>query len=253
MKNSFSFLAAFCVLIFALFCGSTTAIAQQATARVVRADINGNQFHMYLDHDSLQSLIDRTMGAMDANGNGTLLQWADALTNGNNPGMNVNYNGFSVFGIDSLTSTGLLTADSLILHKDAAITGKLSLGDSLAVAGAAALDSTLSIAGYTRVNDSLYVQKDATFASTVHVTDSLVVAGGTDLNGTLDVTGATGVDGDLDVNTDKFNVASATGNTAIAGTLDVTGDASVSTFDSSGETFIGNRRRNRTRWLQQEL
>ena len=94
--------------------------------------------------------------------------------------MNVNYNGFSVFGIDSLTSTGLLTADSLILHKDAAITGKLSLGDSLAVAGAAALDSTLSVAGFTRINDSLYVQMDANFASSVHVTDSLVVAGNMD-------------------------------------------------------------------------
>ena len=119
MKNSFSFLAAFCVLIFALFCGSTTATAQQATAQIIRADVNGNQIHMYLDHDSLQSLINRTMSAMDANEDGALLEWSDALTNGNNPGMNVNYNGFSVFGIDSLTSTGLLTADSLILHKDA--------------------------------------------------------------------------------------------------------------------------------------
>ena len=44
----------------------------------------------------------------------------------------------------------------------------------------------------------------------------------TTLSSTLDVTGATGIDGDFDINTNKFTVASATGNTAVAGTLDVT-------------------------------
>ena len=138
MKNFFSFLGASCVLSLTLFCGSTTATAQQATARVLHADINGNQIHMYLDHDSLQSLINRTMAAMDTNEDGSLLEWNDVLTNGNNPGINVNYNGFSVYGIDSLTSTGLLTADSLKLLKDAEIAKKLNVGDSLVVAGAAA-------------------------------------------------------------------------------------------------------------------
>lgn len=45
---------------------------------------------------------------------------------------------------------------------------------------------------------------------------------------TLAVTGATGIDGDFDINTDKFTVASASGNTAIAGTLGVTGAATLS-------------------------
>lgn len=92
MKRLFSFLVASCVLTLALFCGSTTATVKQATAGVLRADINGNQIHMYLDHDSLQSLINRTMGAMDTNENGSLFEWNDVLINGNNPGMNVNYN-----------------------------------------------------------------------------------------------------------------------------------------------------------------
>ena len=178
---------------------------------------------------------------MDANENGELLEWNDVLTNANNPGMNVNYSGFSVYGIDSLTSTGLLTADSLKLLKDAEIAKKLILGDSLVVAGAAALDSTLRVAGFTRINDSLYVQMDASFASTVHVTDSLVVAGNTDLNGTMDVSGATGVDGNFDVATNKFTVDAATGNTAVAGTLGATGATTLSsTLGVTGATTLSS-------------
>jgi hypothetical protein len=356
MKNLFSFLWSLTPLAILLSLSVTSVTGQ---VQVVRADINGNKIHMYLDHDSLQSFVNQTASfidgsatAMDANDNGTDLEWVDVLTNGNNPGMNVNYNGFSVFGIDSLTSTGVITADSLILTKDADITGKLSLGDSLVVAGAAALDSTLSVAGYTRVNDSLYVAKAALFAADVTVNgaflasvvdfdvvadsinieadtiftranfiveetdftwgvaDSLIdlhggfaylrlsdsthatyntdvlseimmsaeeivltadsvkflstievysataldsslsVAGVTTLSdsligvtanfsGTFDVTGATGVDGDFDVNTDKFTVASATGNTAIAGTLDVTGVATLATVDINGGSIDG--------------
>jgi len=47
--------------------------------------------HMYLGHDSLQSVINRTMTALDASGNGELIEWTYVLTNGNTPGMNVNY------------------------------------------------------------------------------------------------------------------------------------------------------------------
>lgn len=46
---------------------------------------------MYLGHDSLQSVINRTMTALDASGNGELIEWTNVLTNGNTPGMNVNY------------------------------------------------------------------------------------------------------------------------------------------------------------------
>lgn len=58
---------------------------------------------------------------------------------------------------------------------------------------------------------------DATFASAVTVTDSASIGG------SLDVTGSAGINGNFDINTNKFTVASATGNTAIAGTLGVTG------------------------------
>ena len=213
MKNLISFLGR--ILPFAIV-GSlsiTTALAQQAQVQIVRADINGNQINMYLDHDSLQRFVNQAVGAMDADADGSLLEWSDVLTNGNNPEMNVNFSGYSVFGIDSLTSTGVLLADSLVLNKDAEITGKLILGDSLAVAGAAALDSTLSVAGYTRVNDSLYVLKAALFAADVSVGDSLLVIGAAALDSTLAVTGITTL-------SDSLVVA---GNSDLNGTLDVTG------------------------------
>ncbi len=53
-----------------------------------------------------------------------------------------------------------------------------------------------------------------------------------DLNGALDVSGvatlgSAAVTGNLTVNTDKFTVASGTGNTLVAGTLDVTGNSTL--------------------------
>ena len=140
MKSPFSFLLRLTPLaiLFSLSVASVTAQVQ-----VVRADINGNQIHMYLDHDSLQSFVNQvatfvgeSSDSFSSDGNDTDLEWSDVLANGNNPRRNVNYSGFSVFGIDSLTSTGVLIADSLILNKDADITGKLSVGDALVVAGA---------------------------------------------------------------------------------------------------------------------
>ena len=71
-------------------------------------------------------------------------------------------------------------------------------------------------------------------------TGNTTVAGNTAVAGTLDVTS------DLNVNTDKFTVASATGNTtvagntAVAGTLDVTSDLNVNTDKFTVASATGN-------------
>ena len=97
------------------------------------------------------------------------------------------------------------------------------------------------------VGDANVQFKDGFFDGTLN-TDVLTVDETTTLTGavtassTLDVTGATGIDGDFDINTNKFTVASATGNTAIAGTLAVTG-ASTLTGDvtaSGAMAITGN-------------
>ena len=50
----------------------------------------------------------------------------------------------------------------------------------------------------------------------------------------MDVTGNTGIDGDFDIATDKFTVASGTGNATVAGTLGVTGLTTTAGITASG-------------------
>ena len=94
-------------------------------------------------------------------------------------------------------------------------TNTLDVGSSGAQFKDGFFDGTLN-------TDILSVDESATIGTTLGVT------GATTLSNTLDVAGATGIDGDFDVATDKFTVASATGNTAVAGTLGVTGAATMS-------------------------
>ena len=94
-------------------------------------------------------------------------------------------------------------------------TNTLDLGSSGAQFKDGFFDGTLN-------TDILTVDESATVGTTLGVT------GATTLSSTLDVAGATGIDGDFDVATNKFTVASATGNTAVAGTLGVTGAATLS-------------------------
>jgi hypothetical protein len=94
-------------------------------------------------------------------------------------------------------------------------TNTLDVGSSGAQFKDGFFDGTLN-------TDILSVDESATIGTTLGVT------GATTLSSTLDVAGATGIDGDFDVATDKFTVASATGNTAVAGTLGVTGAATMS-------------------------
>ena len=189
---------------------SVAALAQSNVNNLVLSEQEGNEFHIYIDHRALDMFGDSVIVSLNSDGDSTWNTWKDVLTNGNSPGMDVNFDGWNAYGVDSLL-----------------------------VDGASKLDSTLEVDGYVRMNDSLYVAMYALFQAKLSVGDSLVVTGGTDLNSTLDVSGATGVDGNFDVATNKFTVDATTGNTSVAGTLGVTGAATLSSsLDVTGATGV---------------
>jgi hypothetical protein len=137
------------------------------------------------------------------------------------------------------------------------IAGNTSVGGTLGVTGETTLasaivsDLTATRLVYVGASGALVDSANLTFTgSELDLTGTLDVSGAGDIGGdfsvatnkftvasatgntavagTLAVTGATGIDGDFDINTNKFTVASATGNTQIAGTLGVTGAATLS-------------------------
>ena len=135
-------------------------LAQSDVNEIVRSQITGDDFHIFVDPHALELFGDSVITSLNSDGDETWNTWKDVLSNGNSPGMDVNFDGWNAYGIDSLL-----------------------------IQGAAKLDSTLEVDGYVRMNDGLYVAMYALFQSKLSIGDSLVVAGGTALNSTLDVAG----------------------------------------------------------------
>ena len=109
----------------------------------------------------------------------------------------------------------VLTANNTnaTFNNNVTIENDLDVDNNLNVDGAGVIDSTLSVGAL----------------ATLH---SLSVTNNGAVGGNLDVTGTGSVGGDFDVNTNKFTVASASGNTVVAGTL----GAGATTLASLGVT-----------------
>lgn len=112
-------------------------------------------------------------------------------------------------------ATILLTGNgaNATFNNNVTIENDLDVDNNLNVDGAGVIDSTLSVGAL----------------ATLH---SLSVTNNGAVGGNLDVTGTGSVGGDFDVNTNKFTVASASGNTVVAGTL----GAGATTLASLGVT-----------------
>jgi len=117
--------------------------------------------------------------------------------------------------ISSPTITGSISATDITISGNTTI-GDTS-GDSLTVN--ATVTSNLIFTDDTYDIGALGANRPRN----LYLSGSATIGGTTTMSGAVDITGALGVDGNFDVNTNKFTVASATGNTVIAGTLDVTG------------------------------
>ena len=114
-------------------------------------------------------------------------------------------------------------------------TSNVDIPGTLDVTGAVDFDSTLNVDSNATVSGTatlatVDINAGAIDGTTVGAASAstgaftTLSASGTTTTAAINASGAVGIDGDFDINTNKFTVASATGNTVIAGTLSVTGD-----------------------------
>ena len=125
--------------VFAICTGVTLGQTTIQSTAVVSERVNDKVFlslDLYALRGNLDSLFSQLSQVSTTSSGASSSTWGDVLGNGNNPERDVQFSGYDALGIEDLVATGTLTADSLILNKDAAISGDLN------VSGKSALDST---------------------------------------------------------------------------------------------------------------
>lgn len=156
------------------------------------------------------------------------------------------YFGGTVRADDLITTDDVTVGDDLSVAGDATVTGALTVNGNTDIGNAASdtltvtatIDSNLvpntdnardlGVVGTNEwrniyINGVAYLDEADIDGGNVDGTPIGANSASTGAFTTLAASGAAGIDGDFDINTNKFTVASATGNTAIAGTLAVTG------------------------------
>jgi len=201
-----------------------SASAQGDYQQPVTRQTSGGRVYTTLSSAQLQQSLDTLFARVNESPSGSSDQsWSSILSNGSNPGMDIDFNAYDITGLGSLTSTGTLAADSLTLNKDADITGRLS------VTNVASFGDSLSVSGYVTLADSLEVVKAVMVGQTLQVTgitalgDSLHVIGNVDFDALFHVDGAATFGSTLTVSgestlNDSLHVNSGA---EIAGTLTV--------------------------------
>ncbi|ARW57078.1 outer membrane protein [Synechococcus phage S-B64] len=127
---------------------------------------------------------------------------------------------------------------------DLAVAGGVGITQDVNIGGLVDIDSTLRVHSTSRFDDSMVIQGAS---KTLQLNNG---SGTTRIElqsttGNADFYGIVNITNDLNINTNKFNVASATGNTLIAGTLGVTGATTLTgaldlnnTLNVSGFTYL---------------
>lgn len=228
-------------------------VAQQTAVHQTTA---GDKVYLRVDGLSLRSNLDTLFSNIAGLGDEIEnLSWSDVLENGTTPGTDVDFFGYDATGLGQVTTTGTFTGDSLVLNKDAAITGRLN------VSSVTTLGDSLLVAGTVVLNDSLRVVSAVSMGSRLHVTgvtalgDSLHVVGNVDLDALFSVDGAATfgstvtVVGETTLN-DTLHVDAAAllsdsiyvgGNARLAGTVQADGATSLgSTLSVAGATTMSS-------------
>jgi hypothetical protein len=191
--------------------GSLTLVAQNQQAVVTT--LEGGKVFMQLGLPGLQADLDSLFSQSAAQSSSLQnLSWSDVLGLGTNPGVNVDFFGHTAHGLGHVTTTGTFTGDSLVLNKDATISGRLqvaqvayyndslrvaghtrlhgnlqvdgttNLGSSLSVTGNTSIGGDLAVAGETQLADTLHAQAPALFSDSVYVAGNMGIAGGLEVN-----------------------------------------------------------------------
>jgi uncharacterized protein (TIGR02145 family) len=111
-------------------------VASEAWAQstAVTQEQNGSKVYLKIDPQFLQSDLDSLFYKVNLlNASISNISWASALNNGATPGRNVDFFGFDALGLEDLTAAGTLSADSLVLLKDASIAGGLTVNQNVTI------------------------------------------------------------------------------------------------------------------------
>lgn len=129
---------------------------------------------------------------------------------------------------------------------DLVVAGGVGITQDVNIGGLLDVDGTLRVTSTSRFDDSIVLQGAS---KTLQLNNG---SGTTRIElqsttGNADFYGIVNITNDLNINTNKFNVASATGNTLIAGTLGVTGQTTLTgaldlnnTLNVSGHSYLEN-------------
>jgi hypothetical protein len=157
------------------------------------------------------------------------------------------YDATNTFEVFSGTDAGLIGGNLKLTTNtnstsnttgDLVVAGGAGIGQDVNIGGLLDVDSTLRVHSTSRFDDNMVIQGAS---KTLQLNNG---SGTTRIElqsttGNADFYGIVNITNDLNVNTNKFNVASATGNTLIAGTLGVTEATTLSnTLGVTGNTTL---------------
>ena len=172
------------------------------------------------------------------NTNATRVDFAGAATT-----VNIG-TGAGTVNINTTTNSTSSTTGALVVDGGLGIASNFVMGGTSFTMGNGATIVNTDGNTLTVTEATLAVVGNQTLSGDLTIaTNKFTVASGTGntaVAGTLEVAGATGINGNFDINTNKFTVASATGNTSVAGTLGVTGLSTLASLGVTNAATVGS-------------